>query len=63
MAMFLASALGHLGRLDEASAAKKALFRLNPDFYERRVRAQFPFASHAFEDRIFDGLNKAGLPT
>ena len=63
MAMFLASALGHLGRLDEASAAIKDLFRLSPDFDERRVRAQFPFASRAFEDRIFDGLSKAGLPT
>ena len=49
--------------LDEASAAIKDLFRLSPDFDERRVRAQFPFASRAFEDRIFDGLSKAGLPT
>ncbi len=62
MAMYLASSLGHLGRIDEAGEAIQTLLRLNPGFDERRVREAFPFATVEFEDRIFDGLRKAGLP-
>ena len=62
MAMYLASSLGHLGRIDEAGEAIQTLLRFNPDFDERQVREAFPFATVEYEDRIFDGLRKAGLP-
>ena len=62
MAMFLATSLGYLGRTDDANEAIQSLLRLNPNFDEARVRASFPFANVEFQDRIFDGLRKAGLP-
>ncbi|MFQ6021787.1 MAG: hypothetical protein ACE5NW_03610 [Acidiferrobacterales bacterium] len=58
----LVSALGHLGRLDEARHALDALLQLRPDFtldFVRRTHLISDFSDMAY---YLDGLQKAGLP-
>ena len=57
-----ASALAHLGRIDEARAALERALAIKPDFstafFDRVIRLRNP------DDRehYLDGLRKAGLP-
>ncbi len=61
----LASALAHLGRMDEAKAALADLLRVQPGLtvarYRRNVTSNEPVAVKTYE-RLIAGLAKAGLP-
>jgi adenylate cyclase len=59
---FLASTLGHLGRLDEARQVWADLMKVNPDYSFAVHRTRVPFADPAAADRIAEGLKLAGLP-
>jgi adenylate cyclase len=59
---FLASALGHLGGLDEARSVWNELKDVNPKYSLAEHLARLPFQNHADLDRIREGLHKAGLP-
>jgi hypothetical protein len=59
-------ALAHLGRLDEAHSAVKAGLALNPAFSISRARDNWVAMSNdptylAQNDRIYEGLRKAGV--
>ena len=63
----MAAALAQLGRLDEARSAVKAGLALNPAFSISRARAAWTAMSDdalylAQNERILEGLRKAGLP-
>jgi TolB-like protein/class 3 adenylate cyclase len=63
----LGVALAHLGRLDGAHSAVKAGLALNPDFSISRARANWVAMSDdptyiAQNDRIYEGMRKAGIP-
>jgi tetratricopeptide (TPR) repeat protein len=61
----LASALAHLGQMEEAKLALQDLLRVQPGTTARRYRSiltsDVPVAVKAYQ-RLFDGLRKAGLP-
>ena len=62
---YLAAALAHLGRHDEARAAAQAGLALNPTFTISRFRATAPSDNPTFlaqRERIYDGMRKAGVP-
>jgi TolB-like protein len=62
---YLAAALAHLGRLDEARAAVQAGLALNPTFTISRFRAGASSDNPVFlvgRERIYEGLRKANLP-
>ncbi len=62
---FLAAALAHLGRLEEARAAVQAGLALDPNFTIRRLRegASSDNATYlAQRERQMDGMRKAGVP-
>jgi adenylate cyclase len=58
---FLASALGHLGRLDEARKIWRELKEINPRYSYVDHIGQLPFRNSADADKFTDGLRKAGL--
>jgi adenylate cyclase len=58
---FLASALGHLGRLDEARQIWRELKEINPRYSYADHFARLPFKDPADTDKLTDGLRKAGL--
>lgn len=60
--LMLASTLGHLGRLEEASASALELMRAKPQFHHRgrRLIAHFIKADD-LRATIIDGLHKAGV--
>ena len=58
---FLASALGHLGRRDDAAAVWRELKDINPRYSPATHIARIPFRNPADADRLIDGLRKAGL--
>ncbi len=58
----LASALGHLGRLDEARRAGGDMLDLKPDFSLSFITRTLPFKNPAHLERFLGGLRKAGLP-
>ena len=57
----LASALGHLGELDEARRVWAELKAMNPAYSSARHLARLPFRDRADADRIAEGFAKAGL--
>jgi adenylate cyclase len=59
--LVLASSLGHLGKLREASKALDDCHRVNPDFVSRWMQWR-EFRNDVDNDHILDGLRKAGLP-
>jgi adenylate cyclase len=59
---FLASALGHLGQLDEARQVWRELKEVNPKYTFDEHVGRLPFKNRADVDRIKEGLIKAGLP-
>ena len=58
----LASALGHLGDLDEARRIWGELERINPGYSFDGHFGRLPFTNREDVRRIADGLAKAGLP-
>jgi adenylate cyclase len=58
---FLASALGHLHRPDEARRIWRELKEINPRYSYMDHIAQLPFKNSADADKFTDGLRKAGL--
>jgi TolB-like protein/class 3 adenylate cyclase len=62
---YLASALAHLGRLDEARSAVQVGLALDPTFTISRFRARASSDNPTYltqRERIRDGMRKAGLP-
>jgi adenylate cyclase len=59
---FMACALGHLGRLDEARRVWSELMAINPDYSLAEHLARLPFQNAADLERIKEGLAKAALP-
>jgi adenylate cyclase len=60
---FLASALGQLGRNDEARQVWRELLEANPNYSFDEHAGRLPFRNPADTQRIRDGLVKAGLLT
>ena len=58
---FLASALGHLGHIDEARRVWGELMEINPKYSFAEHLARQPFQNPAIGDAITEGLTKAGL--
>jgi adenylate cyclase len=56
----LVASLGHLGRIEEASAALRELLRWQPDFSKGYIDAAYPFKNPEHHDLILEGLRKAG---
>ena len=57
----LASALGHLGRLEEARQIWRELKEINPRYAYVDHFARLPFRDPAEVDKLTEGLRKAGL--
>ncbi len=57
----LASALGHLGRLEEARKALVDCERVQPGFVDKRFNYQ-PYRDAADNEHFHEGVRKAGLP-
>ncbi len=60
--MILASALGHLGRPDEAGSAIEQLLQRIPNFSADYMLAYSPMVDNEDFRHMVDGLHKAGLP-
>ena len=58
---FLASTLGHLGRVDEAHEVWRELKRINPKYSPAEHIGRLPFRDPADADKFTAGLRKAGL--
>ena len=58
----LASALGHLGEIEEARLVWRELMEINPQYTFKNHYARQPFANQDDVRRIADGLDRAGLP-
>ena len=59
---FLASSLGHLGKIDEARRVWHELMMINPRYSLADHLGRLPFQDQADLDRIRTGLTLAGLP-
>ena len=59
---YLASALGHLGRLEDAKEAMKELKDAQPQAAISFVKEYMPITDADCMDHLLDGLRKAGLP-
>ncbi len=58
----LASALGHLGEVEESRQVWKKLMKINPQFSLQDRLTRLAFSDPSGGDRIVDGLTKSGLP-
>ena len=58
---FLASALGHLGHLEEARRIWHELMEINPGYSHVDHIGRLPFRDPADAEKIADGLRRAGL--
>ena len=58
----LASALGHLGRVEEARKIWRELMNINPAYSFTAHMNRQPFVNSTESDKIAAGLAKAGLP-
>ncbi len=58
----LVSALGHLGRLEEAARELVELQRLQPAISCSLIRDRHPLTDLDYQKILLDGLRKAGLP-
>ena len=62
---YLAAALAHLGRMNEAQAASRSGLALNPSFTITRYRPGRPTDNPIYlsqRERFIDGMRKAGVP-
>ncbi|KRQ94198.1 adenylate cyclase [Bradyrhizobium jicamae] len=63
--IYLATALAHLGQLDEARSAAQAGLALDPTFTISRFRANVPSDNPTYlagRERFYEGMRVAGLP-
>jgi TolB-like protein/class 3 adenylate cyclase len=63
--IYLATALAHLGRLDEARSAAQAGLALDPTFTISRFRANVPSDNPTYlagRERFYEGMRMAGVP-
>ena len=60
--VFLASAYGRLGRLDEARQMWREAMEINPDYSIAHIRRVLPYRDPAWFDHFDEGLEKVGLP-
>ncbi|OAP46189.1 adenylate/guanylate cyclase domain-containing protein [Sinorhizobium americanum] len=58
---FLASTLGHLGKLDEAHRVWRDLMEINPNYSAAEHVARLPFRDASDAEKFTEGLSKAGL--
>ena len=58
---FLSSALGHLGKINEAHATWKELMEINPNYSYIRHIERLPFREQKDAAKLADGLRKAGF--
>ena len=58
----LASALGHLGQIEEAQRVWQELIEINPQYTFQNHYARQPFTDKDDVRRIAEGLQRAGLP-
>jgi adenylate cyclase len=58
----LALTHGHLGNTEEAAEAAKRILEIDPDFTISRFEKSSPFIGGPVQQRLFDGLRKAGVP-
>ena len=58
----LASALGHLGEIEEARRVWRELMEINPHYTFKKHYERQPFVKKDDVRRIADGLDRAGLP-
>jgi len=56
------AALGHVGRPQEAAAARQRLLAIEPDFTIERFMASAPFEREADRELYAEGLRLAGIP-
>ena len=56
------AALGHLGRTEEATVARRRLLAIEPDFTIERFLATTPFERDSDRKLYADGLRLAGIP-
>ncbi|MXN66565.1 guanylyl cyclase [Stappia sp. GBMRC 2046] len=59
--VYLASALGHLGEIDEARKVWDELMAINPDYSFESHMSRAPFRKLEYTAPIYEGLKKAGL--
>lgn len=59
--LWLAAALAHAGRLDDAQWEAEQVHALNPEFALSTIAKSYPFKDEADRNHFFDGLKKAGL--
>ena len=63
--IYLATALAHLGQLDEARSAAQAGLALDPTFTISRFRANVPSDNPTYlagRERFYEGMRMAGVP-
>ena len=63
--IYLATALAHLGQLDEARSAAQAGLALDPTFTISRFRANVPSDNPTYlagRERFYEGMRMAGIP-
>ena len=58
---FLASALGHIGEVEEAARVWKELLEINPEYSFERHISRWHFRNQADSDKFRQGIAKAGL--
>lgn len=59
--VWLAAALAHAGRIEEAKWEVEQVLALNPDFSLAAIADVFPFKNKADADHFLEGLRKAGF--
>ncbi len=62
---YLAASLAHIDRIEEAQLAANRLLQASIRdgiSYSRAIFSRLPLASGDFDDRVINGLRKAGLP-
>ena len=59
---FLAVALGHLDKAEEAGRVWRELMEINPKYSFAEHVGRLPFRDQADIDHLFEGLSKVGLP-
>ena len=58
---FLASALGHMGSLDEARGIWRELKEINPEYSPMAHIGRLPFKDPADAEKFTEGLHKVGI--
>ncbi len=59
--LWLAAALAHAGRLDDAQWEAEQVYAINPEFALAAITAAYPFKDERDKQHFLNGLRKAGL--